>query len=152
MFICLFQNEYPQVRNVTSEMSIVNSKIQVTNSKIMKSSLPPLYIITPTYPRSEQLPELARLSQTLRLVDNVVLIIAEDAPKPTETVLQYLQESGLKHVYLRGKSILNILRFTFLIHIFLCDWPSFVISKSYIRIGNHEGISYFNLFCNCKFI
>ena len=64
---------------------------------------PPLYIITPTYPRSEQLAELTRLCQTLRLVENLVLIIAEDAAKPTEGVVQYLKESGVKHVYLRGK-------------------------------------------------
>ena len=77
-----------------------------------------LYIITPTYPRPEQLPELTRLSQTLmvsfkkheipslctslQLVKNVKWIVAEDANTPTFQVLQLLKriQNQLPNVYL----------------------------------------------------
>ncbi|XP_047480120.1 galactosylgalactosylxylosylprotein 3-beta-glucuronosyltransferase P-like isoform X1 [Penaeus chinensis] len=63
--------------------------------------LPPLYIITPTYPRAEQVPELTRTAQTLMNVPNVVWIVSEDAPVPTQAVVNYLNETGLKTVYRR---------------------------------------------------
>lgn len=65
--------------------------------------LPPLYIITPTYPRAEQIPELTRTAQTLLNVANVVWIVSEDAAIPTPQVLQYLNESSLQSVYLRAR-------------------------------------------------
>ena len=43
----------------------------------------PLYIITPTYPRALQIPELTRMGQTLKHVENLIWIIAEDSPQPT---------------------------------------------------------------------
>lgn len=63
--------------------------------------LPPLYIVTPTYPRAEQLPELTRFAQTLMNVPNVVWIVSEDAAEPTDAVVDYLSECGFKTVYLR---------------------------------------------------
>ncbi|XP_042871720.1 galactosylgalactosylxylosylprotein 3-beta-glucuronosyltransferase P-like isoform X1 [Penaeus japonicus] len=63
--------------------------------------LPPLYIITPTYPRAEQIPELTRTAQTLMNVPNVVWIVSEDAAVPTQAVVSYLNETGLKTVYRR---------------------------------------------------
>ncbi|KAK7079124.1 hypothetical protein SK128_014247 [Halocaridina rubra] len=63
--------------------------------------LPPLYIVTPTYPRAEQLPELTRFAQTLMNVPNVVWIVSEDSAEPTPEVIDYLNECGLKTVYLR---------------------------------------------------
>ncbi|CAL4131623.1 unnamed protein product, partial [Meganyctiphanes norvegica] len=65
--------------------------------------LPPLYIITPTYPRAEQIPELTRTGQTLLNVPNVVWIVSEDAPAPTPRVLQYLNETSLRTIYLRDR-------------------------------------------------
>ena len=43
-------------------------------------SLKELYIITPTFRRSEQAAELTRLFQTLQQVSNLHWILAEDAP------------------------------------------------------------------------
>ncbi|XP_064091099.1 galactosylgalactosylxylosylprotein 3-beta-glucuronosyltransferase P-like isoform X1 [Macrobrachium nipponense] len=63
--------------------------------------LPPLYIVTPTYPRAEQLPELTRFAQTLMNVPNVVWIVSEDAAEPTQAIVDYLKDCGLKTVYLR---------------------------------------------------
>ncbi|KAG7169038.1 galactosylgalactosylxylosylprotein 3-beta-glucuronosyltransferase P-like isoform X2 [Homarus americanus] len=63
--------------------------------------LPPLYIITPTYPRAEQVPELTRTGQTLMHVNNVVWIVSEDAAVATKAVVQYLNESILNTIYLR---------------------------------------------------
>jgi len=65
--------------------------------------LPPLYVITPTYRRAEQLAELTRTGQTLLHADALVWIVAEDASKPTEAVLEYLRRSGLCWVYLRAQ-------------------------------------------------
>ena len=65
--------------------------------------LPPLYIVTPTYPRAEQLAELTRFAQTLMNVPNIVWIVSEDAGKPTQAIVDYLVDCPLKTVYLRGK-------------------------------------------------
>ena len=43
-----------------------------------------LYLITPTYPRFEQIAELTRLGQTLQHIQNLTWIVAEDAKQPTE--------------------------------------------------------------------
>merc|ERR1712062_86168 len=61
-----------------------------------------LYVITPTYPRPEQLPELTRLSQTLMHVENILWIVAEDAKEPTYQVVELLErlKPTLPNVYL----------------------------------------------------
>ncbi|XP_076043022.1 galactosylgalactosylxylosylprotein 3-beta-glucuronosyltransferase S-like [Oratosquilla oratoria] len=68
---------------------------------LKKENLPPLYIIMPTYPRAEQIPELTRFTQTLMHVPNIFLIVSEDSKKPTKAVESYLVESGIPHTYLR---------------------------------------------------
>ncbi|XP_052864689.1 galactosylgalactosylxylosylprotein 3-beta-glucuronosyltransferase P [Anopheles cruzii] len=62
--------------------------------------LPPLYIITPTYRRPEQIPELTRLGYTLKHVQNVLWIVVEDADSCTETVARLLDEIGVPYVQL----------------------------------------------------
>lgn len=66
-------------------------------------NLPPLYIITPTYRRPEQIAELTRLSHTLRLVRNVYWLVIEDADKKTDLVTELLRKSGLRYEHLIGK-------------------------------------------------
>ncbi|KAG0725565.1 Galactosylgalactosylxylosylprotein 3-beta-glucuronosyltransferase P [Chionoecetes opilio] len=63
--------------------------------------LPTLYIITPTYPRAEQMPEITRTAQTLLNVPNVVWLVSEDAPTPTPALTAYLNHSALTSVYMR---------------------------------------------------
>lgn len=63
--------------------------------------LPTLYVVTPTYPRAEQIPEITRTAQTLLNVPNVVWIVSEDADTPTPALTRYLNESALSSVYMR---------------------------------------------------
>lgn len=63
-------------------------------------ALPPLYIITPTYYRAEQLPELTRLSHTLMLVPNVHWLVIEDAHTKSPLVGELLERTSLKFSHL----------------------------------------------------
>lgn len=63
----------------------------------------PLYIITPTYRRPEQIPELTRMSHTLMLVKNVHWLVIEDATVATKQVTRLLERTGLKFEHLTGK-------------------------------------------------
>ena len=64
----------------------------------------PLYIITATYPRLEQLAELTRLGQTLKHAKNIMWIVADDAATPTKQVMQLLHRLNITHKYLLGKA------------------------------------------------
>jgi hypothetical protein len=72
---------------------------------------PPLYIITPTYRRPEQLAELTRLGYTLKHIANLFWLVIEDAEEPTPQVTKLLQKINVpfshlvgnyRHVCLRG--------------------------------------------------
>ncbi|XP_012282242.1 galactosylgalactosylxylosylprotein 3-beta-glucuronosyltransferase P [Orussus abietinus] len=56
----------------------------------------PIYVVTPTYRRPEQIPELTRMAQTLMLVRNVHWLVVEDATEPTRQVTELLRRTGLK--------------------------------------------------------
>lgn len=60
----------------------------------------PLYIITPTYRRPEQIPELTRMSHTLMLVENIHWLVIEDANVATSQVTRLLERTGLKFDHL----------------------------------------------------
>lgn len=62
----------------------------------------PLYIITATYPRLEQLAELTRLGQTLKHVKNMRWIVADDAAVPTKQVMALLYRLNITHKYILG--------------------------------------------------
>lgn len=68
------------------------------------STAEPLYIITPTYRRPEQIPELTRMSHTLMLVKNVHWLVIEDATAATKQVTALLARTGLKFEHLTGNS------------------------------------------------
>lgn len=68
-----------------------------------KSSEEPLYIITPTYRRPEQIPELTRMAHTLMLVKNIHWLVIEDATVATKQVTTLLERTGLKFDHLIGK-------------------------------------------------
>ena len=63
----------------------------------------PLYIITATYPRLEQLAELTRLGQTLKHVKNMRWIVADDAAIPTKQVMGLLHRLNITHKYILGQ-------------------------------------------------
>ncbi|KAJ8986254.1 hypothetical protein NQ317_009962 [Molorchus minor] len=63
-------------------------------------NLPPLYIITPTYKRPEQLAEITRLSHTLMLVPNLTWLVIEDAYETNDLIEDVLRKSGIKYYYM----------------------------------------------------
>lgn len=66
-------------------------------------SFPPLYIITPTYRRPEQIPELTRLGYTLKHMPNLYWLVIEDAIVPTPQVTRQLQRIGVPFEHLVGE-------------------------------------------------
>ena len=73
----------------------------------------PLYIITATYPRLEQLAELTRLGQTLKNVPNMRWIVADDAANPTKQISSLLYRLNITYKYILGK--LNFFFLSFLL-------------------------------------
>ncbi|XP_018394226.1 PREDICTED: galactosylgalactosylxylosylprotein 3-beta-glucuronosyltransferase P-like isoform X1 [Cyphomyrmex costatus] len=65
-----------------------------------ESSEEPLYIITPTYRRPEQIPELTRMAHTLMLIKNIHWLVIEDASVATKQVTTLLERTGLKFDHL----------------------------------------------------
>ncbi|XP_065560007.1 galactosylgalactosylxylosylprotein 3-beta-glucuronosyltransferase P-like isoform X2 [Artemia franciscana] len=61
---------------------------------------PTVYVITPTFRRPEQIPELTRLGQTLRQVKNLHWIVAEDAQVLTPVVRTTVEKMGIPYTLL----------------------------------------------------
>ena len=74
-------------------------------SRQFKEIVDPLYIITPTYRRPEQIAELTRMSHTLMLVQNVNWLVIEDAKVATKQVTKLLEKTGLKFFHLVGEFV-----------------------------------------------
>jgi len=64
---------------------------------------PPLYIITPTYRRPEQLAELTRLGYTLKHVVNLLWLVIEDANATNPLVGHTLDRIGVPYEYMVGE-------------------------------------------------
>lgn len=73
---------------------------------VPSSSVPPLFIITPTYRRPEQIPELTRLAQTLMHIPNIHWLVIEDSVNKTSLVTQLLFRTGIPFEHLVGKLFL----------------------------------------------
>ncbi|KRG06580.1 galactosylgalactosylxylosylprotein 3-beta-glucuronosyltransferase P isoform X2 [Drosophila mojavensis] len=73
------------------------SRQPLTANEVVK---PPLYIITPTYRRPEQLAELTRLGYTLKHVLNLLWLVIEDANKTNPLVAHTLDRIGVPYEYL----------------------------------------------------
>ena len=89
-----------------SKLIIINLLLQPTATNLNgyknNSYLPPLYIITPTYKRPEQLAEITRLGYTLKHVRKVFWLVIEDAETKTELVTKLLEEINVPFVHLTG--------------------------------------------------
>ncbi|XP_065567304.1 galactosylgalactosylxylosylprotein 3-beta-glucuronosyltransferase S-like [Artemia franciscana] len=72
----------PEVACLTNNENAIPRMI----SRTAGNPSPTLYVITPTFCRPEQIAELTRLGQTLRQVENLYWIVAEDATVPTPAV------------------------------------------------------------------
>ncbi|XP_055307498.1 galactosylgalactosylxylosylprotein 3-beta-glucuronosyltransferase P [Sitodiplosis mosellana] len=83
---------------VTSDSRNINS-IEVKEST-KTPSLPPLYVITPTYRRPEQLAEITRLGYTLKHVPNIFWLVIEDATVATPLVTRQLKRIGVPFEHL----------------------------------------------------
>lgn len=92
-------------RSQASPVTVRSVIVAQQPSNKSDESLEPLYIITPTYRRPEQLPELTRMSHTLMLVKNVHWLVIEDATVATEQVTRLLDRTGLKFEHLTGSVI-----------------------------------------------
>ncbi|XP_074095437.1 glucuronyltransferase P [Cotesia typhae] len=83
-----------------SEDLKLKQRMQEVTTINPSEKIPPLYIITPTYRRPEQIPELIRMSHTLLLVENVHWLVIEDAKVPTKEVTKFLNRTGLRFQHL----------------------------------------------------
>ncbi|XP_061525376.1 LOW QUALITY PROTEIN: galactosylgalactosylxylosylprotein 3-beta-glucuronosyltransferase 3 [Phycodurus eques] len=75
-------------------------KSEVTRQPQKESSLPTIFVITPTYARLVQKAELTRLSQTFLHVPQLHWIVVEDSQTKTPLVGQLLAKSGLSYAHL----------------------------------------------------
>ncbi|XP_037800469.1 galactosylgalactosylxylosylprotein 3-beta-glucuronosyltransferase P-like isoform X2 [Penaeus monodon] len=64
------------------------------------ADIPTIYVITPTYKRPAQIPELTRLGQTLMHVPRIHWIVAEDTNNTNPHVLELLDHLGMPYTYL----------------------------------------------------
>ncbi|KAJ8300157.1 hypothetical protein KUTeg_021676 [Tegillarca granosa] len=81
---------------VAAAGEIVHPKTQVDTDPI----LPILYLITPTYYRLSQIPDLTRLANTLAHVKKAHWIVVEDAYHESQRVLALLNQSSITYTYL----------------------------------------------------
>lgn len=87
--------------NSKNEQNVSLNEERRRESSMNSDNIPePLYIITPTYRRPEQIPELTRMSHTLMLVKNVHWLVIEDARVATKQVTRLLKRTGLKFEHL----------------------------------------------------
>ncbi|XP_047488307.1 galactosylgalactosylxylosylprotein 3-beta-glucuronosyltransferase S-like [Penaeus chinensis] len=60
-----------------------------------------IYVVTGTYQRTNQMPEMTQLAQTLMLVPNVHWIVAEDTRVHNKWIMEYLRFTGIPFTYLK---------------------------------------------------
>ena len=68
-----------------------------------RDNIPPIYVVTPTFRRSEQLAELTRLGYTLKHVPNLFWLVVEDSITATPAVTKLLNRIGVPFVHLVGE-------------------------------------------------
>ena len=76
--------------------------IELCGEKVVSSQWEdgPVYLITPTYTRREQIAELTRLGQTLKLAGNIHWILAEDAGHCSSMVSALLERLNISYSHL----------------------------------------------------
>jgi len=67
------------------------------------ADLPVIYVVTPTYRRSEQIPELTRMAQTLLNVAAIHWIVVEDSTSLSPAVAHLLQRYGIPYTHLNAQ-------------------------------------------------
>lgn len=90
------QSEDIAARDLSKDIRLNYPQLTVTGN----SSIPRIYVVTPTYKRLVLRAELIRLGNTLRLVPNLHWIVVEDSAVPSAQVEQLLSTLGVPHTYL----------------------------------------------------
>lgn len=75
---------------------------QETFTEAEAPTIPTVYVVTPTYRRPTQMPDLVRVAQALMLATGVFWVLVEDSVRPTEAVSRLLRDCGVPHVHLLG--------------------------------------------------
>ncbi|XP_013793862.1 galactosylgalactosylxylosylprotein 3-beta-glucuronosyltransferase S-like, partial [Limulus polyphemus] len=85
----------------------------VHNRENQNIELPTIYIITATYARANQIPEITRLAQTLMHVPNIHWLVVEDWSDKNPMVEKILVKRGVQHTYLVGPRPPNHLKYPY---------------------------------------
>ncbi|XP_053577098.1 galactosylgalactosylxylosylprotein 3-beta-glucuronosyltransferase 1-like [Bombina bombina] len=100
IFLLYFSSQYRET----------NSLPWKPKKKSLSSSLPTIFVITPTYTRLVQKAELTRMSNTLRQVPALHWIVVEDSIKKTLLVKNFLKTCGIQYTHLNIMSPKGIRR------------------------------------------
>ena len=79
-----------------------------------EDDLPMIFVITPTFTRPSQLPDMTRLAQTLMHIKNLFWIVVEDSQNTTAVITELLERMAIPHVQLsaaRPKKYENVRKF-----------------------------------------
>ena len=100
----LYNSKNKKLQNIKQylrDLDIVHDRqIRELLNEDTVSSLPIIYIVTPTYYRMLQQAELTRITQTFKHVNNLHMIVVEDADKPSTLVRDVLDRSKLRYTQL----------------------------------------------------
>ena len=95
--------EYSQnITRMYLRASVTNTPVSPNEEEHIKDDIlePVIYVITPTYRRGTQQPDLTRLAQTLMNVKRLHWIVVEDSFRKSKFVADLLKRSGLDHTHL----------------------------------------------------
>jgi len=88
----------PIISSYSSQFS--NNLLRSTDLPVNNRSTKTIYVITPTCKRVTQKVDLTSMCHTLMNVPDLVWIVIEDAPEPTDLVTRLLQRCKVKTVHL----------------------------------------------------
>ena len=107
-----------EIKQCNQVVDFLNKSFALKNSLNFYSNydqLPTIYLVTPTYARFTQMADLNRLRNTLLNVPKILWIVIEDAPKKTDRITDFMENSGVPHIHFNlGKGFCFNVSFTFI--------------------------------------
>ncbi|XP_076090146.1 galactosylgalactosylxylosylprotein 3-beta-glucuronosyltransferase 2-like isoform X1 [Mytilus galloprovincialis] len=101
-----------------NELEVVNYEQSIPHSRVKRNSaeekedelqeLPIIHVITPTYKRMNQIPEMTRVANTLKNVKALHWIVVEEGNQTLPEVKQLLTKSGIDFTYLSARPYKNL--------------------------------------------
>lgn len=101
-----------------NELEAVNYEQSIPHSRVKRNSaeekedelqeLPIIHVITPTYKRMNQIPEMTRVANTLKNVKALHWIVVEEGNQTLPEVKQLLTKSGIDFTYLSARPYKNL--------------------------------------------